>query len=194
MLYLVVGRPDRSLRDLALTQGRTIADGEFISFEQEWIFGAPLIARVNDGASLEDIKARMPAGCNAFAVEGMAEPGDGEAFLLGAHTVRDMGHFRSYAERVPEVVESFGGRFLARASEVTRIAGDVVPDRVVITEYPSAADVVAFYVSEDYAPLLKLRLATVNARLVVMARAGALPQAARQRAEDYLRRRRASAR
>ena len=46
----------------------------------------------------------------------------------------------------------------------------------------------------DYAPLLKLRLATVNARLVVMARSGALPEAARKRAEDYLRRRQGSAR
>jgi len=38
--------------------------------------------------------------------------------------------------------------------------------------------------------LLKLRLATVNARLVVLARSGALPQSARQTAEDYLRARR----
>jgi uncharacterized protein (DUF1330 family) len=194
MHYLVMGRADRSPRDLALTQCRTIADGEFISFEQEWVLGAPLIARVNDGVRLEDIKAQIPAGCNAFAVEGLAEPGAGEAFLLGAHTMRDIGHFKSYADRVPDVVKKFGGRFLARASQVTRIAGDVVPDRVVITEYPSAADVVAFYVSDDYAPLLKLRLATVNARLVVMARSGALPDAARKRAEDYLRRRQGPAR
>jgi uncharacterized protein (DUF1330 family) len=189
MLYLVVGRTDRSPRDLAFAQCRTIADGEFISLEQEWLLGAPLIARVDDGARLEDIRAQIPGGCNAFAVEGLAEPGDGRAFLLGAHTIRDMAHFRSYAERVPDVVKRFGGRFLARASEVMRIAGDVVPDRVVITEYPTVADVVAFYVAEDYAPLLKLRLATVNARLVVMARSGALAEDARRRAEDYLRRR-----
>jgi uncharacterized protein (DUF1330 family) len=190
MLYLAVGRTDRSPRELVLAQCRTIADGEMISFEQEWIFGAPLIARINDDVQLEDVKAQLPAGCNAFVVEGLAEPGTGQAFVFGAHAMRDIAHFRSYAELVPAVVAKFGGRFLARASKVTRIAGDVVPDRVVITEYPTAADAVAFYVSEDYQPLLKLRLATVNARLVVLARSGALPDAARKVAEDYLQRRR----
>jgi uncharacterized protein (DUF1330 family) len=194
MHYLVMGRTDRSPREFALAHCRTVAKGQFISFEQQWILGVPLIARINDGAQLDEIRAQIPAGCNAFAVEGMAEPGDGQAFLLGAHTMRDMGHFRLYAERVPDVVQRFGGRFLARASTVTPLAGEVVADRVVITEYPSAADVVAFYVSDDYAPLLKLRLATVNARLVVMARDGALPEAARKRAEDYLRRRQGPAR
>jgi uncharacterized protein (DUF1330 family) len=190
MQYLAVGRTDRSPRDLALAQCRTIADGDIISFEQEWIFGAPLIARVDDGARLEDLRAQVSAGCNAFVVEGLAEPGAGEAFVFGAHTMRDIAHFRSYADLVPEVVAKFGGRFLARASKVTPIAGDVVPDRVVITEYPTADDAVAFYVSDAYAPLLKLRLATVNARLVVLARSGALPEAARKVAESYLRSRR----
>jgi uncharacterized protein (DUF1330 family) len=186
MDYLAVGRTDTSPRDLALTLCRTIADGEIISFEQEWIFGAPLIARVDDGARLEDLRAQVPKGCNAFLVEGLAEPAGGEAFVFGAHTMRDMGHFRSYADLVPGVVAKFGGRFLARASQVTPVAGNVAPDRVVITEYPTAEDAVAFYVSDDYAPLLKLRLATVNARLVVLARSGALPEAARKVAEAYL--------
>lgn len=136
----------------------------------------------------------MPAGCNAFVVEGLAEPGAGQAFVFGAHTMRDEQHFRAYADLVPDVVARFGGRFLARASKVTPIAGNVVPDRVVITEYPSADDAVAYYVSEAYAPLLKLRLATANTRLVVLARSGPLPETARKTAENYLRSRRGSSR
>jgi uncharacterized protein (DUF1330 family) len=77
---------------------------------------------------------------------------------------------------------------------VTPIAGNVVPDRVVITEYPSADDAIAYYVSEAYAPLLKLRLATANTRLVVLARSGQLPDSARKVAENYLRGRRGSPR
>jgi len=190
MRYLAVGRPDSAPSDLVLARCRTIADGEAISFEQEWIFGKPLIARVGDAVSVEELKAQVPAGCNAFLVEGLAEPDGGDAFVFGAHTMRDMRHFRSYADLIPEVVKQFGGRFLARASEVTPIAGSVVPDRVVIIEYPTADEAVGYYVSEPYAPLLKLRLATVNARLVVLARTGALPQSARKAAEDYLRGRR----
>ena len=194
MHYLAVGRTDRSSRDLALAHCRTIADGEMISLEQPWIFGVPLIARVDDGIRIEDLEAQVPAGCNAFVVEGLAEPGAGQAFVFGAHTMRDVQHFRAYADLVPDVVARFGGRFLARASKVTPIAGNVVPDRVVITEYPSADDSVAYYVSEAYAPLLKLRLATANTRLVVLARSGPLPDFARKVAENYLRSRRGASR
>jgi uncharacterized protein (DUF1330 family) len=194
MHYLAVGRTDRLPRDLAIAPGCTVADGEMISLEQPWIFGAPLIVRVDDGTRLDDLKARLPAGCNAFAVEGMAEPGSGQAFVFGAHTMRDLGHFRSYAQLVPDVVARFSGRFLVRASEVVPIAGNVVPNRVVVIEFPSAQDAVAYYVSDAYAPLLKLRLATANTRLVVLARSGALPEAARKVAEDYLRARRGAAR
>ena len=189
MQYLVIGRTDRSPQDLALARAAVVADGEMISLEQEWIFGAPLIARVDDGVPLADITALVPAGCNAFLVEGLAEPTAGKAFILGAHTMRDITHFRTYAERVGEVVESFGGRFLARANEVTPVAGNVMPTRVVITEYPRADDAVAYYVSDAHAPLLKLRLATANTRLVVLARHGALPDSARSTLEHYLRRR-----
>jgi uncharacterized protein (DUF1330 family) len=169
MHYLAIGRTDRSPRELA--HCRTIADGEIISLEQPWIFGAPLIARVDDGIRIEDLAAQVPAGCNAFVVEGLAEPGAGEAFVFGAHTMRDLQHFRAYADLVPDVVAKFGGRFLARASKVTPIAGNVVPDRVVIIEYPSA-----------------------DTRLVVLARSGPLPESACKVAENYLRSRRSGAR
>jgi uncharacterized protein (DUF1330 family) len=194
MHYLAVGRTDRSPRDFTVAESRTIADGEMMSLEQPWIFGAPLIVRVDDGTPLDELKTRVPAECNAFAVEGLAEPGDGQAFVFGAHTMRDAGHFRSYAQLVPDVVARFNGRFLVRASEVVTISGHVVPNRVVVIEFPSAHDAVAYYVSDAYAPLLKLRLATANTRLVVLARSGALPEAARRVAEDYLRGRRGAAR
>jgi uncharacterized protein (DUF1330 family) len=187
MHYLAVGTTDWSLRDLAIAQCRTIADGDTVSLEQPWIFGAPLIARVDDGVPLDEIKIRLPRGCNAFAVEGVNEAAGGEAFIFGAHIMRDPRHFRSYVDLVPDVVASFRGRFLARTSIVTPLAGDVTPNRVVIIEFPSADDAVAYYVSDAYAPLLKLRLATANARLVVMARSGAVPETARRAAENYLR-------
>ena len=47
-------------------------------------------------------------------------------------------------------------------------------------EFPSADDVVAFYFSEAYAPLLRIRLTATEPRFVVMARVGALPESARR--------------
>jgi uncharacterized protein (DUF1330 family) len=169
---------------------RLIADGGMISFEQPWTFGAPRILRIDGAVDFDALKAMMTAsGCHAFAVEGLEEPGDGQAFVLGGHIMQDMERFKPYAAAVPEVVKSFGGRFLARGGRVTPLSGTFVPERVVLIEFPTADDALAFYISDRYAPLLKIRLATTEARLVILARSGDLPAHIRATADSYLRRR-----
>jgi uncharacterized protein (DUF1330 family) len=167
---------------------RLVADGEMISFEQPWTFGAPLIARMDDALDTAKLRASLSPSVNAFAVEGLDEPGAGPAYVLGGHIMRDMERFKPYAEAVPDVVKSFGGRFLARGGKVTPLAGDFVPERVVLIEFPSADDALGFYISDRYAPLLKIRLATTEARLVIVSRSGDLPKQVRAAAEAYLRR------
>jgi len=83
--------------------------------------------------------------------------------------------------------KGFGGRFLARGGKVTPLAG-AFPERVVLIEFAGADDALGFYTSDRYAPLLKIRLATTEARLVVLARSGELPAQVRTAAEGYLRR------
>jgi uncharacterized protein (DUF1330 family) len=175
MRYLVAS----GLRSAELPPGcRAIADGEMISFEQPWSFGAPLIALVDDGADLAALKAK-PA-VTAFLVEGLEEPGAGQAFAIGAHRMRDAEAFRPYAARVADVSKEFGCRYIARGGAVTPLAGSFVPDRAVLMEFPSADDVAAFYFSAAYAPLLRIRLSATEPRFVLVARAGALPERTRR--------------
>jgi uncharacterized protein (DUF1330 family) len=154
-----------------------VADGESMSFEEPWSFGAPLLARADDIAALDALKARP--GITAFAVEGLEEVGVGRAFGVGAHMMRDTEGFRPYAAAVPDVVRSFRGRFIARGGKVTPVAGTFVPDRVVLIEFPAAEDGAAFYFSDAYAPLLKIRLACTDPRFVLLARSGSLSEGAR---------------
>jgi uncharacterized protein (DUF1330 family) len=167
---------------------RLVADGEMISFEQPWTFGAPLIARLDDEVDTAKLVVSLGPGVNAFTVEGREEPGEGRAYVLGGHIMRDMERFKPYAEAVPDVVRSFNGRFLARGGTVTPLAGSFVPERVVLIEFPTADDALGFYISDRYAPLLKVRLATTEARLVIVSRSGDLPKQVRAAAEAYLRR------
>jgi uncharacterized protein (DUF1330 family) len=167
---------------------RALADGEMISFELPWTF-TPLIARLDDSIDLPALKAHLSeARHDAFAVEGLEEPGHGQAFVLGAHIVHDPVGFRPYAADIPDIVKSFGGRFIARAGRVTPLHGAFVPERVVVIEFPTADDALRFYTSERYAPLLKIRLATTEAHFMIMARSGELPAQVRTAAEAYLRR------
>ena len=109
MRYLVAS----GLRSAELPPGcRVIADGEAISFEQPWSFGAQLIAQVDDGADLTALTSK-PA-ITAFLVEGIAPPGAGQAFAIGAHRMRDAEAFKPYAARVADVSKEFGCRYIAR--------------------------------------------------------------------------------
>jgi uncharacterized protein (DUF1330 family) len=185
MHYLIASKAAAGLLPVTC---RVIADGEMASFELPWTFGAPLVARMDDLAELPTLRAKLSAGgYHAFAVEGVAEPGAGRALLVGGHIMRDMQGFQPYAAAVPAVVKSFGGRFLARGGTVTGVAGPFVPQRVVLTEYADAETALAWYTSDAYAPLLKIRLATTEARLVIMARSGALPAHMRETAATYSR-------
>src|SRR5262245_22161238 len=101
---------------------RVLADGEMISFELPWAF-TPLVARLDDSIDLPALKAHLSdARHDAFAVEGIEEPGHGQAFVLGAHIVHDPVGFRPYAADIPGIVKSFGGRFIARAGKVTPLS------------------------------------------------------------------------
>jgi len=186
MRYLVASRgAAAALADST----QTVADGEIVSLEQPWTFGAPVVVRLADDADLDDLKRRMAAGgWNAFAVDGIAEPAAGQGYVLGGHIMRDPEGFKPYAAAVPDVVKSYGGRFLMRGGVVTPITGPFVPERVVLTEYADPATALAWYTSEAYAPLLKIRLVTTEARLTIMARSGDLPAGVRTAAAEYLRR------
>ena len=155
-----------------------VAGGEMVSFEEPWSFGAPLIARVDDGADLGALKTIV--GADAFLVEGILEPGQGQAFAIGAHLMRDPEGFKPYAAGVPDVIKNYGCRYIARGGKVTPLCGSFVPDRAVLMEFPSADEAVAFYFSHAYAPLLKIRLRTTDPRFVLLARSGDLPDSARR--------------
>ncbi len=157
---------------------RVIADGEAVSLEQPWSFGAPLIAQVDDGADLSALKSRP--GISAILVEGAAEPDDGQGFAIGAHIMRDPEGFKPYAAAVPDVIKPYGCTYLARGGAVTVLAGPFAPTRVVLMQFPDADEIVSFYFSAAYAPLLRIRLATTEPRFVLMARSGALPESAKR--------------
>ena len=151
MQYLVAGRS--SIDKLALDPRRIVAQGDAMVFEGPWPWTSPVVARLDDA----DVARVRTSGNDGYLVDALGEPGAGEAFVVAAHRMRDLVAFQPYAEQVGAVVQRFGGRFLARSAQVEMLSGDFVSDRAVIIEFPRAADAVGFYVSDIYAPLMKIR-------------------------------------
>jgi uncharacterized protein (DUF1330 family) len=192
--YLVSENGGATHGTLRVAGCRVVADGQMVVLEGPWPFGNPALAYIENNAAFATLRQQAGrwTGPNAFAVEGLSQPSAGEAFVVAAHRMRDPERFRPYAERVGAVVQSFGGRFLVRGGKVSLVAGDFLPDRVVVIEFPTAEAAVSFYVSETYAPLLTLRLETTEPRFIIMARRGLLAADARAIAEDYASSRRAT--
>ena len=186
MSYLVADRS--AIERLALDARRIVAQGDATVLEGPWPWTSVVVAHVDD-ATIETARAR---GIEGYAVDAVGEPGAGQALVVAAHRMLDLERFKPYADQVSAIVERFRGRFLARAAKATMLGGNFVSERAVIIEFPTAADAVAFYVSDVYAPLMTIRHACTDPRFLIMAREGALPAAARAEAESYLRRHPAS--
>jgi uncharacterized protein (DUF1330 family) len=90
------------------------------------------------------------------------------AYLIANITVTDPAGFEAYRLAVPAVIARFGGRYLVRGGAVAVKEGEPGLNRVVILEFPDMAAAQAFYHSEDYAPLIAMRLASTTGSLALV--------------------------
>jgi uncharacterized protein (DUF1330 family) len=90
------------------------------------------------------------------------------AYMIANIEVRDAAGFDDYRQKVTSVVEQFGGRFLVRGGDVRHLEGKLPLDRLVVLEFPTMEAAQRFYDSKEYAPLLKLRLASTKSDLVLV--------------------------
>ena len=85
-------------------------------------------------------------------------------FVIAHVTVSDPSWIEDYTPAVQAQVESHGGRYLARATEIEHIEGSgAVPSAAVIMEFPDAERAKAWYASPEYQPYLKARQAGATA-------------------------------
>ena len=84
--------------------------------------------------------------------------------------VTDRSWVREYVADVTPLVERYGGRYLARTSNVETLEGQRrTPPLVVLIEWPSREAARAFYESEEYRPYRELRLAGARNEFVLVA-------------------------
>ena len=73
-----------------------------------------------------------------------------KAYWIAAHmNITAIDKVKAYAELAGPVIESHGGRFLARGGRVETMEG-YEQQRVVVTEFPSLEEAVACYNSDGY--------------------------------------------
>jgi len=90
------------------------------------------------------------------------------AFLIADIEVKDSATYDRYRKKNPEIVNKFGGRYVALGGEVKVLEGDWMPRRTVIIEFPNMASITTFYNSPEYIELRKIRWQSADSRLVAI--------------------------
>jgi uncharacterized protein (DUF1330 family) len=90
------------------------------------------------------------------------------AYLIADVRVKDPVRFEEYRALVPAVIAAHGGRYLVRAGAITHKEGALNVQRLVILEFPTMEAAQRFYDSDDYAPLMKLRLELADSQVILV--------------------------
>ncbi len=79
------------------------------------------------------------------------------AFMIIQADITNPERFREYAMRTPAVVAEYGGRYRCMRGELELLEGPADDRKIVISEWPSMDAARAFWNSDAYAELKKLR-------------------------------------
>ena len=90
------------------------------------------------------------------------------AFLIADVDVTDADAYKEYRTANPDIVNRFGGRYIALGGEVKVLEGDWHPHRTVIIEFPDMDSLMAFYSCDEYTALREIRWRSAESRLVAI--------------------------
>lgn len=90
-------------------------------------------------------------------------------FIIGQMQIHNRDWMDEYFDKVPLLVERHKGKFVVRGGNPAKLEGEIpIPDAAFIIEFPNREDAQAFWNSDEFKPLIKLRQSgsTLNAILV----------------------------
>lgn len=90
------------------------------------------------------------------------------AYVIADVEVLDSAAYEEYRQQVPATIAAFGGRYLVRGGVLKVLEGDWSPKRCVILEFPSMAQLKAWYDSPAYVPLRAIRQRSTKSSLVMV--------------------------
>ena len=90
------------------------------------------------------------------------------AYVVGEIEVTDPKAYEEYRRQVDAVIAKYGGRFLARGGKLEILEGGGEAKRMVVLEFPSMEQLLKWYRSPEYAPLIKLRQKASRGKLIAI--------------------------
>ena len=86
-------------------------------------------------------------------------------YIIAEVEVTDDSWIPEYADKVHDIANQYGGKYLARSANIENLEGESLPTTLIaLIEFPDSDSVKAFVNSPDYAPFGKARQAGSNSR------------------------------
>jgi uncharacterized protein (DUF1330 family) len=95
------------------------------------------------------------------------------AYVVSMMSIHDPETYRQYTDRTPPIVKKYGGRFLTRGEAFTCVEGNDYDGRLVILEFPTKADVEAWFNDPDYQEAMTFRHAASTMNYLLLQEGGA---------------------
>ena len=89
------------------------------------------------------------------------------AFVIADVDVKDPDRFKEYGKLTPDILKTYGGRYLIRGGNVEVFEGTWIPNRLVVMEFESIEQLKRWYHSPDYTDALKIRQESSDSNVIV---------------------------
>lgn len=89
-------------------------------------------------------------------------------YIVSRVDITDPERMAGYMQAAPATVEAFGGKYIVRTGNIEVIEGTQRCDRVVVLEFPTREQALAWYKSDAYRPLRDVRWEAAKASIMLM--------------------------
>jgi len=90
------------------------------------------------------------------------------AYVIVEIEVHDRENYARYMALVPPTISAYGGRYLARGGKADTLEGEWSPKRIVLIEFPSAAQAHGWWSAPEFAHIKALRQSSATTRMIVI--------------------------
>lgn len=90
------------------------------------------------------------------------------AYIIATVNITKPENYQEYAKLASPATLKHGGRFLVRGGKKTALEGDILFQRIVVTEFPDVEAAKRFYNSVDYQAAKQKRLGAADFHMIVV--------------------------
>ena len=89
-------------------------------------------------------------------------------YIIAQINLKNKEEYKTYVDKVPKTIETYGGKYLVRAGEFKHLEGKWDYTRNVVIKFPSYEKALEWYNSSEYEPIKHLRLNNTDSNLIVI--------------------------